>query len=84
MTVQVSKGGSKQIHCFIFQIYMIFKFLTLALSANELYISIQIKIKLRPFKSSEHINGPYRGFGYLSLFCDPLDLANVAKENYCN
>ena len=30
------------------------------------------KIKLRSFKSSEHINkkgdGPYRGFGYLSLF----------------
>ena len=37
------------------------------------------KIKLRSFKSSEHINGkgdgPYHGFGYLSLFSDPLDLA---------
>ena len=34
-----------------------------------------IKIKLRSFKSREHINekkdGPYRGFGYLSLFSDP-------------
>ena len=32
-----------------------------------------------PFKGSEHINekvvGPYRGFGYLSLFSDPTDLA---------
>ena len=37
------------------------------------------KIKLRSFKSSEHIfekgDGPYRGFGYLSLVSDPLDLA---------
>ena len=36
------------------------------------------KIKLRDFKSSEHINekrgGSYRSFGYLSLFIDPLDL----------
>ena len=35
--------------------------------------------KLRSFKNSEHINekgdGPYRGFGYLSLFSDPIDLA---------
>ena len=35
----------------------------------------EIKIQLRSFKSSEHINekgdGPYRGFGYLSLFSDP-------------
>ena len=38
-----------------------------------------IKIKLRSFKNSEHINekkdGPYRGFGYLSLFSDPIALA---------
>ena len=31
------------------------------------------------FKSSEHINekgdGPYHGFGYLSPFSDPIDLA---------
>ena len=36
-------------------------------------------IKLRSFKSSEHINEkgdePYRGFGYLSFFSDPIDLA---------
>ena len=34
---------------------------------------------MRYFKSSEHVNekgnGPYRGFGYLSLFIDPIDLA---------
>ena len=39
----------------------------------------QIKQKLRSFKSSEHINekrdGSYRGFGYLSLLSDPLDVA---------
>ena len=37
------------------------------------------KTNLRSFKSSEHINentdGSYRGFGYLRLFSDPLDLA---------
>ena len=46
------------------------------------------KIKLRPFKSSDHINdkgdGPYRGFGYLSLFSDPMIWQHEAKENYCN
>ena len=39
----------------------------------------QIKIKLRSFKSSEHINEQgdwqYHGFGYLSLFSDPIALA---------
>ena len=43
-----------------------------------------IKIKLRSFKSSEHINengiGPYRGFGYLSLFSDPIDLATWSQR----
>ena len=38
-----------------------------------------IKIKLRSFKSSEHIkekeDGSYHGFGYLSLFSDPIYLA---------
>ena len=38
-----------------------------------------INKKLRSFKSSEYINekgdGPYGGFGYLSLFSDPIDLA---------
>ena len=47
-------------------------------------VNIQIKIKLRSFKSSEHINekkdGSYRGFGYLSLFSDPLDLAKWIKR----
>ena len=42
------------------------------------------KIKLRSFKSSEHINekgdGPYRGFGYLSLFSDPIDLATWSQR----
>ena len=42
------------------------------------------KIKLRSFKSSEHIyekgDGPYRGFVYLSLFSDPTDLATC----FCN
>ena len=32
------------------------------------------KVKLRSFKSSEHMNengdGPYHGFGYLSFFSD--------------
>ena len=35
---------------------------------------MQIKIQLRSFESSKHINekadGPYRGFGYLSIFSD--------------
>ena len=42
----------------------------------------KIKIKLRSLKSSEHNNekwgGPYYGFGHLSLFSDPLDLARNA------
>ena len=39
-------------------------------------IKIKLKLKLRSFKSSEHIfekgDGPYRGFGYSSLVSDPL------------
>ena len=35
-------------------------------------------------KSSEHINekegGPYRGFGYLSLFSDPINLATWSQK----
>ena len=42
----------------------------------------------RSFKSSEHNNekgdGSYRGFGYLRLFSDLINLAHRAKENYCN
>ena len=44
----------------------------------------EIRIKLRSFKSSEHINekgdGPFRGFGYLSLLSDPIDLATWNKS----
>ena len=39
---------------------------------------------MRSLKSSEHINekrnGPYRGFGYLRLFSDPLDLAEWSQS----
>ena len=67
---------------------------TSLLTGNHIYIEtyylifvvelfILIKIKLRSFKSSEHINekgdGPYRGFGYLSLFSDPIDLATWSQ-----
>ena len=42
-------------------------------------------MKLRSYKSSVCINKKgyvsYRGFGYLSLFSDPTDLA---KGHYCN
>ena len=52
---------------------------------NQLQNALQeIKIKLRSFKSSEHINeigdGPYRGFDYLSLFSDPIDLATLNQR----
>ena len=46
----------------------------------------KIKIKLKSFKSSEHINekgdGPYRGFGYLSLFSDPIDIATWNQREF--
>ena len=56
----------------------------------ELRVSVTLLHEIknnRSFKSSEHINekwdGPYRGFGYLSLFSDPIDLATYGvKENY--
>ena len=42
------------------------------------------QINLRSFKSSDHINeirdGPYRDFGYLSLFIDPSDLAKWSQR----
>ena len=42
------------------------------------------KIKLRSFKTCEYINetgdGLYRGFGYLSLFSDPIDLATWSQR----
>ena len=57
----------------------------------EQTICSRMKIKLGSFKSSGHINekrgGPYRGFGYLSLFSDPTDLATcsqVCKEYKSN
>ena len=38
---------------------------------------------MRSFNSSEHIkekrDGPYCGFGYLSLFSDPFNLAKSCK-----
>ena len=44
----------------------------------------KIKLKLRSFKSSEIINekgdGPYCGFGYLSLFSDPINLATWGQR----
>ena len=47
-----------------------------------------IKIELISFKSSEHINekgnGPYHGFGFLSLFSDPTDLTTWSQREYCN
>ena len=58
---------------------------------NSSIIVMEIKIKLSSFKSSEHIyekgGGPYRGFGYSSLFSDPLDLATWrqrALPQFCN
>ena len=48
--------------------------------------SIANKIKLRSFKSSERKNekgdGPYRGFGYLSLgyLSDPIDLSTSSQR----
>ena len=51
-------------------------------------LTVQIKIKLRSFKSSEHIfengDGPCHRFGYSSLVNDPLDLATWSKESYSN
>ena len=48
---------------------------------------MELKLKLRSFKSSEHFNEKgdvsYSGFGYLSLISDTLDLELGAKENYC-
>ena len=42
------------------------------------------KIKLRFLKSSEHFNdkgdGPHRGFGYLGLFSDPINLATWSQR----
>ena len=46
--------------------------------------AVVAKIKLRSFKSSERINekrdGSYHGFGYLSLFSDPLELAKWSQR----
>ena len=50
-----------------------------------------MEIKLRSFISKEHINekgdGSYRGFGYLSLFSGPIDLATWSQREllkFCN
>ena len=49
---------------------------------------IQIKMKLRSFNSSKHISekgeGPYRGFGYVSLISDHLDIATWNQRNFRN
>ena len=41
-------------------------------------------MKIKSFKSRGHINekgdGSYRGFGYLSLFTDPIDLATWSQR----
>ena len=56
-------------------IYIYIKNYTVNFHFLQLY---KIKINLTFFKSSEHINekedGPYRGFDYLSLLIDPIDL----------
>ena len=43
--------------------------------------------KFSSFKSKENFHkievGPYRGFSYLSLISDPIDLAKRASEKYC-
>ena len=56
------------------------------LTIRHLYY--EIKIELRSFKSRERINekgdGSYSGFGYLSLFSDPINWQHGAKENNCN
>ena len=40
--------------------------------------------KTEILKSTKHINekrdGPYRGFGYVSLFSDPIDLAKWSQR----
>ena len=47
------------------------------------FCDFMIKIKLRSFESSEHFHekkdGSYRGFGYSSLFSDPLGLATWSQ-----
>ena len=47
-------------------------------------LNLRMKIKMRSFTSSEHIDekkyGPYRVFGYSSLFSDPLDLATWSQR----
>ena len=44
---------------------------------NTNFSNSKQKLKLKSFRSSEHINekvdGPYHGFDYLSLVSDPLD-----------
>ena len=51
---------------------------------SEWRSSLRIKIKLRSFKSSEYVyekgDGRYRGFGYSSLFSDPLELLTWSQR----
>ena len=56
-------------------------------------VTINNNIKFISFKSKENIHkkevGPYRGFGYLSLISDPINLAKGARgdcyviSNFC-
>ena len=56
------------------------------MESHSIFINLlqEIKIKLGSFKSNKRINekrnGPYRGFGYLSLFSDPLSLAKWSQN----
>ena len=56
-------------------------------SYNETCIGIVMynqKLKLRSFKGNEHTyengDGPCHGFGYISLFSDPVDSATCSQR----
>ena len=69
------KTGQLSITWFILKLQLLWD---IHLSNTRTGLMRMMKIKLRSFKSSERINekgnGPYRGFGYLSLFSDPINL----------
>ena len=51
---------------------------------EEMKNKIKNKNNMRSFKNSKRINekwdGPYHGFGYLSLFSDTIDLATWSQR----
>ena len=58
---------------------------------NLKMFGLPVPNECKNFKSSEHINekggGPYRGFDYLSLVSDPLDLTTRSQGEllrFCN